>query len=71
LNVERYELTKTGRIAFSHQNGSHDDHFWALAPAVDAAETASTPSRHMARTAQINARPPRAETQAEHVLNSS
>jgi phage FluMu gp28-like protein len=51
LTVERYELTKTGRIAFSHQEGTHDDRFWALALAVYAAETAAlTPSRPIART---------------------
>jgi len=51
LNAERYELTKTGKIAFSHQEGTHDDRFWAVALAVYAAETASpTPSRPIART---------------------
>lgn len=34
LNVERYELTKTGRIRFSHPEGSHDDRFWSVALAV-------------------------------------
>lgn len=42
LNVERYELTKTGRIAFSHPDGTHDDRFWALALAVLAAEQRRT-----------------------------
>ncbi|MBS7653442.1 hypothetical protein KEJ13_10005, partial [Candidatus Bathyarchaeota archaeon] len=37
LNAERYELAKTGRIQFSHPEGSHDDRFWALALAVYAA----------------------------------
>ncbi|MEM2127827.1 MAG: terminase family protein [Candidatus Bathyarchaeia archaeon] len=37
LNAERYELAKTGRIHFSHPEGSHDDRFWALALAVYAA----------------------------------
>ena len=51
LNTERYELTKTGKIAFSHPEGTHDDRFWALALAVYAAETAApTPSKPMART---------------------
>ena len=50
INVERYEHTKTGRIAFSHPDGSHDDRFWALALAVYAAEQAQPPpSRPMAR----------------------
>ncbi len=34
LNVERYELTKTGQNQFSHPSGTHDDRFWALALAV-------------------------------------
>ena len=50
LNTERYELTKTGKIAFSHPEGTHDDRFWALALAVYAAETTHTPSKPMART---------------------
>jgi len=37
LNVERYELTKTGHIKFSHPEGTHDDVFWAVALAVYAA----------------------------------
>jgi hypothetical protein len=50
LNVERYELTKTGRIVFSHPEGTHDDRFWALALAVYAAEkAASAPQRPVAR----------------------
>jgi hypothetical protein len=31
LNVERYELTKTGRPLFNHPEGIRDDRFWALA----------------------------------------
>ena len=34
LNVERYELSKDGKIRFSHPEGTHDDRFWALALAV-------------------------------------
>jgi len=34
INVERYELTKTGQIQFSHPDGTHDDRLWALALAV-------------------------------------
>ena len=50
LNTERYELTKTGKITFSHPDGTHDDRFWALALAVLAAEQApSPPSRPIAR----------------------
>ena len=44
LNVERYEHTKTGRIAFSHPDGTHDDRFWAIALAVYAAEMAPPPA---------------------------
>lgn len=34
MNSERYELTKTGQIQFSHSAGTHDDRLWALALAV-------------------------------------
>jgi len=34
LNVERFELAKTGKILFNHPEGTHDDRFWALALAV-------------------------------------
>ena len=34
LNVEKFELLKTGHIKFSHPEGSHDDLFWAFALAV-------------------------------------
>jgi len=37
LNVERFELTKDGRIRFSHPQNTHDDRFWSLALAVYAA----------------------------------
>ena len=37
LNIEKYELMKTGHIRFSHPEGSHDDVFWAVALAVYAA----------------------------------
>lgn len=36
LNIERFELTKEGKIKFSHPEGTHDDRFWALALAVAA-----------------------------------
>jgi len=50
LNAERYELGKTGKILFNHQEGTHDDRFWALALAVYAAEQAEPPpSRPIAR----------------------
>lgn len=34
LNVEQFELTKTGQMQFSHPDGTHDDIFWAVALAV-------------------------------------
>jgi phage FluMu gp28-like protein len=34
LNVERFELTETGQVKFSHPEGTHDDRLWALALAV-------------------------------------
>ncbi len=34
MNVERYELKKTGQSEFSHPDGTHDDRLWALALAV-------------------------------------
>ena len=38
LNVERYELSKTGKLLFNHPQGTHDDRFWALALAAYAAD---------------------------------
>ena len=67
LNVEKYELTKTGRITFSHPHGTHDDRFWALAQAVYSAEQAPhLPSRLYARAIY----PPSSCTRAEPKLNS-
>jgi phage FluMu gp28-like protein len=37
LNVEKFELLKTGHIKFTHPEGSHDDVFWATALGVYAA----------------------------------
>ena len=34
LNVEHFELTKTGQVMFSHPDGTHDDILWAVALAV-------------------------------------
>ena len=42
LNLECYELGKTGRILYSHPEGTHDDRFWALALAVYAASMTRT-----------------------------
>lgn len=44
LNVERFELTKSGQIQFSHPAGTHDDRLWALALAVYATRTAPSGS---------------------------
>ena len=30
LNAEHFQLTKEGKIKFSHPEGTHDDRFWAL-----------------------------------------
>lgn len=45
LNVERFELRKTGGIAFSHPEGTHDDVFWAIALALHSARGGEAPSR--------------------------
>ena len=51
LNVERYELSKSGKLLFNHPQSTHDDRFWALALAVYAAEQAEPPPlRPIART---------------------
>jgi phage FluMu gp28-like protein len=42
LNVERFELTKSGQIQFSHPSGTHDDRFWAFALAVYASRVPDT-----------------------------
>lgn len=34
LNVERYELLKTGHVKFSHSENGHDDVFWSVALGV-------------------------------------
>jgi phage FluMu gp28-like protein len=34
LNIEKYELMKTGHLRFSHPEGGHDDVFWSAALAV-------------------------------------
>jgi len=45
LNIEKYELMKTGHIRFSHPEGSHDDVFWATALAVYGAVQAPLPGK--------------------------
>ena len=42
INLERYEVTKTGQIQFSHPDGTHDDELWALALATYATRTPDT-----------------------------
>ena len=34
LNVEQYEMMKTGQFRFDHPAGTHDDRLWAFALAV-------------------------------------
>lgn len=44
MNVERFELTKSGQIQFSHPAGTHDDRLWAVALAVYASKSARSGS---------------------------
>jgi len=44
LNVERFELTKTGQVMFSHPEGAHDDILWAVALAVYATRAGTSGS---------------------------
>lgn len=39
LNVEKFEITREGRIKFSHPSGIHGDMLWAFALAVYATKT--------------------------------
>ncbi len=43
LNIERYELGKTGNFIFNHPEGTHDNRSWADALAVYTAEQAQPP----------------------------
>jgi phage FluMu gp28-like protein len=43
LNLERFELTKDGKIRFNHPQGTHDDRFWAIALAAYAARSHPSP----------------------------
>jgi len=43
LNIERFELTKDGKIKFSHPEGTNDDLFWSLTLACYATRTEPTP----------------------------
>ncbi len=50
LNVERFELTKTGQVQFSHPGGTHDDRLWAVALAVYATRTTPYPQLKRSHT---------------------
>lgn len=39
MNIEKYELSKSGHITFTHPSGTHDDMLWALALAVYASKS--------------------------------
>jgi phage FluMu gp28-like protein len=43
LNIERFELTKDGKIKFNHPENTSDDRFWALALATCATRTEPAP----------------------------
>jgi len=43
LNVERFELSKSGQVLFSHPGGTHDDRLWAFALAVFATKVTPFP----------------------------
>ncbi len=45
LNVEKFELMKTGHLRFSHPEGGHDDVFWSCALACYAAVQSPLPGR--------------------------
>jgi phage FluMu gp28-like protein len=46
LNIERFQLTKEGKIRLSHPEGTKDDRFWSLALAAYAAK-AQTPTPNL------------------------
>jgi phage FluMu gp28-like protein len=45
LNIEKFELMKTGHLSFSHPEGGHDDIFWSMALSCLAAVQAPLPGR--------------------------
>jgi phage FluMu gp28-like protein len=45
LNIEKYELMKTGHLRFSHPEGGHDDVFWSTALAIYASVQSPLPGR--------------------------
>ena len=54
LNVERFELSKSGQILFSHPDGTHDDRLWAFALAVFATKTTPYPQLKRSHTTWID-----------------
>jgi len=50
LNVERFELSKSGQVLFSHPDGTHDDRLWAFALAVFATKTTPYPQLKRSHT---------------------
>jgi len=52
LNVERYELTKDGKIKLFHSEGDHDDIFWAWCLAVYASKDKIDVSKPIFKTAR-------------------
>jgi phage FluMu gp28-like protein len=54
MSSERFELSKTGRLLFSHISGTHDDRLWAFALAVYASRYES-PTYHP--VAAVNTEP--------------
>ena len=54
LNVERFELSKSGQIIFSHPDGTHDDRLWAFALAVFATKTTLYPQLKRSHTTWID-----------------
>jgi len=54
LNVERFELSKSGQVLFSHPDGTHDDRLWAFALAVFATNTTPFPQLKRSHTTWID-----------------
>ena len=54
LNIERFELSKSGQILFSHPAGTHDDRFWAFALAVYATKTTPYPQLKRSHTTWLD-----------------
>jgi len=49
MNQQQYRYMISGRLQFSHPEGSHDDMLWSLALAVYAATIGREPTRHPPR----------------------